>query len=72
MSIMQKRFVPFHFDKDMKLKLQCLTQGTKLVEEYHKEMKVTMIWARVEERPENTMPIFLEGLNKEITNILEL
>lgn len=54
------------------LKLQRLIQGSRTVEEYHKEMELTVIWDRVEERLETTMAQFLEDLNKEIANIIEL
>lgn len=42
------------------------------MEEYHKEMELTMIWAQVQECPKTTMAPFLEGLTEEIANILEL
>lgn len=35
-------------------------------------MEITMIRVKVEERPAATMARFLESLNKEITNVLEL
>lgn len=55
----------------MNKKLQCLTQGTKSVEEYYKEMEIIMIRVRVEEWPKAIMTWFLGGLNKEIANIFE-
>lgn len=41
------------------------------VEDYHKEMEMTMNMARVYESPKATMTRFLSGLNKEITNVAE-
>lgn len=40
---------------DMNQKFQHLTQGSKLVEEYYKEIVVTMIRAMVYKNPEATM-----------------
>jgi hypothetical protein len=37
---MRRRFIPSHYYKDLYLKLQSLTQGSKSVEDYYKEMKV--------------------------------
>ena len=42
------------------------------MEDYHKEMEITMIKANVEEDREATMARFLNGLNKEIANVVEL
>ncbi|PKI39282.1 hypothetical protein CRG98_040338 [Punica granatum] len=39
-------------------------QGTKSVEDYHKEMEITLIWANVEEDQEATMALFLCDLNR--------
>jgi hypothetical protein len=38
---MHMRFVPDHYNRDLFNKLQKLTQGTKSVEEYFKEMEMT-------------------------------
>ena len=35
--------MPNHYYKDLYLKLQGLNQGYKIVDEYHKEMEITMI-----------------------------
>ena len=50
---------------------QSLTQGSKSVEDYHKEREIVMIKANVEDR-EATMARFLNGLNKDIANVVEL
>uniref|UniRef100_A0A2N9H3C7 CCHC-type domain-containing protein n=1 Tax=Fagus sylvatica TaxID=28930 RepID=A0A2N9H3C7_FAGSY len=44
-AIMRRRFVPSHFYRDLYQKLQNLTQGSRSVEDYHKEMEVAMIRA---------------------------
>ena len=40
---MRRRFVPSHYYKDLYHKLQSLTQGYRSVDDYHKEMEITMI-----------------------------
>uniref|UniRef100_A0A2N9FT55 CCHC-type domain-containing protein n=1 Tax=Fagus sylvatica TaxID=28930 RepID=A0A2N9FT55_FAGSY len=47
-------------------------EGSRSVEDYHKEMEVTMIRAKVEEDREATMARFLSGLNRDTTNVIEL
>jgi hypothetical protein len=71
-AIMRRRFVPSHFYRDLYQKLQNLTQGSRSVEDYHKEMEVAMIRANVEEDREATMTRFLSGLNRDIANVIEL
>lgn len=71
-AVMKRRFVPSYYYRDLHLKLQSLKQGTKSVEEYHKEMEITLIRADIEEDREATMARFLCGLNREIANVVEL
>ncbi|GKV07004.1 hypothetical protein SLEP1_g18816 [Rubroshorea leprosula] len=49
-----------------------LTQGSRRVEDYHKEMEITMVRANVKEDREATMAQFLHGLNRDIANVVEL
>ena len=42
------------------------------MDNYHKEMEIAMIWANVEEDREATMARILNGLNRDITNAVEL
>uniref|UniRef100_A0A2N9G9Y3 Reverse transcriptase n=1 Tax=Fagus sylvatica TaxID=28930 RepID=A0A2N9G9Y3_FAGSY len=71
-ALMRRRFVPSHFYRDLYQKLQNLTQGSRSVEDYHKEMEVAMIRANVEEDREATMARFFSGLNRDIANVIEL
>ena len=71
-AIMRKRFVPSHYHRDLFQKLQSLTQGYKSVDDYYKEMEIAMIRANVEEDREATMARFLNGLNRDIANVVEL
>jgi hypothetical protein len=71
-ALMRRRFVLSHFYRDLYQKLQNLTQGSRSMEDYHKEMEVAMIRANVEEDQEATMARFFSGLNRDIANVIEL
>ena len=60
------------YSRDLKFKLQKLTQDNKGVEEYFKEMDVLMIQAMIEEDEEVTMAQFLNSLTNDIHDIVEL
>jgi len=64
--------VPNHYYRDLYLKLQGLNQGYKTVDEYHKEMEIAMIRANVVKDREATMARFLNGLNRDTANVVEL
>eukprot|EP00257_Ricinus_communis_P017854 XP_015576396.1 uncharacterized protein LOC107261464 [Ricinus communis] len=70
--IMRKRFVPSHYYRELYNKLQSLVQGGKSVEEYYQEIEIDLIRANIKEDREATMARFLHGLNKDITNFVEL
>ena len=70
--IMRKRYLPASYNRDLQLKLQRMTQGNKSVEEYFKEMEVTMIRAGKNEENEAIMARFLNGLNHDIRDVVEL
>jgi len=70
--LMRRRFVPNHYYRDLYLKLQGLNQGSRSVDEYFKEMEIVMIRANVIEDREATMARFINGLNKDIVNVVEL
>jgi len=54
-------------------RLQSLTQGYRSVDDYYKEMEIAMIWPNnIEEDREATMARFLNGLNRDIANVVEL
>ena len=70
--LMRRRYVPASYQRDMKFKLQRITQGSRSVEDYHKEMEMLMIQAKLEEDPEVTMARFINGLNNDIRDVVEL
>jgi hypothetical protein len=49
-----------------------ITRGNKSVEEYHKELELAMIRANVNEDEKVTMSWFLNVLNRDIANVVEL
>ena len=69
---MRRRFVPSHYYRELYQKLQSLTQGYRSVDDYHKEMEIAMIRANVKVDREATMVRFLNGLNRDIANVVEL
>ncbi|XP_027912791.1 uncharacterized protein LOC114188764 [Vigna unguiculata] len=70
--VKRKWYVPSSFHRDLKLKLQRHSQGSKGVDEYYKEMEILIIQAKIEEDPEVTMARFLNGLNHDIRDVIEL
>jgi hypothetical protein len=70
--IMRKQFVPYFYYRELFQKLQSLHQGLKSVENYHKKMDIAMIRANIVEDREATMTRFLNRLNREIANLVEL
>jgi hypothetical protein len=71
-TILKKRYVPKHYYRELFNCLKMITQGNKSVEEYQKELEVPMIRANVNEDEEVTMTRFLNGLNTDIANVVEL
>ncbi|XP_071901292.1 uncharacterized protein [Coffea arabica] len=69
---MRKRFVPSHYYRDLYQRLQTLVQGSRSVEDYYKEMEITMLRADIVEDREATMARFLNGLRPEIVELVEL
>ena len=51
-GMMRTQFVPSHYYRDLYQRLQTLTQGTRNVNEYHKEMEILMLRADVQEDKE--------------------
>ena len=49
MKVMRRHFIPSHYYREFYQHLQNLTQGSKSVEDYHKEMEITMIKANIKE-----------------------
>ena len=71
-AAMRKRFVPSHYHRMLHQRLHSLSQGSKSVEDYYKEMEMLMMRLSLNEDREVTMARFLGGLNQEIANQVEL
>ncbi|XP_056855766.1 uncharacterized protein LOC130505190 [Raphanus sativus] len=70
--IMRKIFVPSHYHRELHFKLRTLSQGSRSVEEYYKEMETLMLRADIQEDREATMARFMGGLNRDIMDRLEV
>ncbi|KAH0781376.1 hypothetical protein KY290_000974 [Solanum tuberosum] len=70
--VMRKRFIPSYFQRDLQSLLQHLKQGSMSVDEYFKSMDMAMIQANCMEEEEATIARFLNGLNTEIANVVEI
>ena len=62
-EVMYARFFPEHYRQDLFNKLQNLKQSSKSVEEYYKDMEVTLKRGDVNELKEQTIARFLNGLS---------
>ena len=69
---MRRRFVPSQYQRDLRNRLQRLSQGTRTVDEYYKEMELLLVRARIHEDEESKMARFLHGLNNEISDFVEM
>ena len=70
--IMRERFVPPHYVREMHNKLQRLYQGSVSVDDYYKEMEISLIRENIKETNEATMARFFNGLNRDIQDVVEL
>ena len=69
---MRARFVPPHYRKELFLKLQRLEQGTKSVDDYFKELEMTLTKSDMHESEKSKMARFVSGLRREIQDVVEL
>lgn len=68
---MKSRFVPPYYQRDLRLKLQSLTQGSKTVEEYYQELLIGLARCDIHEDDVETSARFFGGLNRDIQNIVD-
>ena len=71
-QIMRKRYIPSHYYRDLFRQLQVLTQGNRSVEEYYMEMETLLMKVDLKEEDEVIMARFLNGLNRDIADKVEL
>lgn len=70
--IMRRRFIPPHYQRELKQRLQRLRQGSRTVEEYYKEMEALIQRADIREDEDDTLARFIVGLNDNILDVLDL
>ena len=70
--VMRRRFVPSSYRRDLHNRLQVLSQGTRTVDEYYKEMELLLIHAQIREDDESKKARFLHGLNAEISDFVKM
>ena len=68
---MKSRFVPPYYKRDLRLKLQCLNQGSKSIEEYYQELLVGLACCDIHENDQDLSARFMGGLNRDIQDILD-
>ncbi|KAL2248316.1 UNVERIFIED_CONTAM: hypothetical protein Sindi_2683900 [Sesamum indicum] len=71
-AIIRRRFVPSYYCRELHNHLQCVTQGSKSVDEYYKEIEITMIRTNIIVDNEATMARFLHGLSQDIADVVEM
>ena len=69
--VMKRRVITSHYYRELYQHLQNLTQGSKSVEDYHKEMKIAMIKTNIEKNREATMAKFLARLNHDTWDVVK-
>ena len=62
-TLMRKIYIPKHYSRVPKKKLQILQQGSKSNEEYYTKMEALMNRAYIDKDEEDTMARFLGGMN---------
>ena len=70
--LMEARFVPNDYQDELLQRLHSLTQGSKSVHDYYKEMEMLMLRAEHREDVRSTKYRFLNGLRREIREQVEL
>jgi len=65
-------FVLPHYRKELLLKLQRLQQGFRSVDEYFKDLEVTLTKINMHESEESKIARFVSGLQREIQDVVEL
>ena len=69
---MRARFVPQHYSRELKQRLERLRQGTMSVEETFNAMQMAMIKAEVREDDEATMARYLRILHPSLAHEVDL
>ena len=68
---MKLRFVPRYYQRDMRLKLQRLNQGSKIVEKHYQELLIGLARSNIQEDEMDKCSRFFGGLRHEIQDVLD-
>ena len=71
-ALMRGRFIPQHYARELRQRLESLKQGSMSVEETYNAMQVAMVRANVVEDNEATMARFLRILHPSLSNEVDL
>ena len=63
---MKSRFVPPYYQRDLRLKLQRLNQGSKTIEEYYQVLLIGLACSNIREDEMDKCSNFFGGLRREI------
>lgn len=71
-ALMRARFVPQHYARELRQRLENLRQGAMSAEEVYTSMQMAMVKANVVEDEESTMARYLRILNSSLANEIDL
>lgn len=71
-DVMRGRFIPVHYERELEKKLNRIKQGTRSIEEYHKELEISLNRARKKKTLNATIIRYIEGMNPDIACEVEL
>jgi len=69
---MHELFVPPHYRKELLLKFQQLQHGNKSVDEYFKDLEISLTKVNMHESDESKIARFVSELRREIVDVVEL
>ncbi|KAH6824271.1 hypothetical protein C2S53_008000 [Perilla frutescens var. hirtella] len=71
-GFLRGRFIPVHYQRELEKKLNRIKQGTRSIEEYHKELETVLNRVGKRESLNATIIRYIEGMNPDITYEVEL
>ena len=71
-DVMRGRFIPVHYERELEKRLSRISQGTRSIEEYHKELETALNRVGKEETLFATLNQYIEGMNPDIACEVEL
>lgn len=71
-DVMRGRFIPVNYERELERRLSQIRQGTRTIEEYHKELETALIRVGKEETLVATINRYIEGMQPDIACEVEL